>query len=79
MFEVFANDLPAQVFLQGNPACACGVKGWMVANHDARLMMEKLEHWDKKSLLDYKGKVIKTWSKNEGAIFENEGECDGNQ
>jgi len=39
-------EVPAQVFLQGDPTCTCGGTH-ITANFEARAMMENRQHLDK--------------------------------
>jgi hypothetical protein len=63
-------EVPAGIFLQGDPTCVCGSEN-ISANWEARAMMEELQHLDKGPITHHNfGRKIKTWSKEKGATFE---------
>jgi len=66
-------DLPAGLFLQGDPVCECGSK-YICANWIAREFMSDLVRWSNSKRLytlitsDYR--TVVQWSKSNGAVFE---------
>jgi len=62
-------DVPAGVFLQGDPVCTCGAT-CITGNFEARAMMEELQHLSQNKPLIYEGKKIIAWTKKDGAKFE---------
>jgi len=70
-FRVF--DVPAGLFLQGDPVCICGSFD-IAANHESRTLMDDLNTWfiheHPDLFVSPNGKVIMQWSETNGAIFE---------
>lgn len=60
-------EVPAGIFLQGDPACICGSEN-ISANWQARARMEQLLSTEPPE--DEFGRKIRTWSKENGATFE---------
>ena len=64
-------EIPAGIFLQGDPVCFCGSHN-ISAAHYPRLIMEELQEWTQTEPLTLDGddRVIVSWSKKDGAVFE---------
>jgi Uma2 family endonuclease len=66
-------DVPAGLFLQGDPVCFCG-SSHIAANQESRELMDDLtiwfEHENPKPFTSPDGRVVVQWSKVAGAIYE---------
>lgn len=69
-FRIF--DVPAGLFLQGDPVCSCG-SFRVSANHASRVLMDDLTTWfiheHPEPFTSPDGRVVTQWTKEVGAIF----------